>query len=125
MRRLARASEIVLMDLRSFSRTNQGCVYELGELLAAVPLDRVVFVVDASTDRPFLEQTLQELWQSIPPGSPNLALAAPRARLFEVRRHSAGMARALLALLFAGGRDATAGEAARNGPQGAGAVTQP
>ena len=125
MRRLARASEIVLMDLRSFSRTNQGCVYELGELLAAVPLDRVVFVVDASTDRPFLQQTLQELWQSIPPGSPNLALAAPRARLFEVRGHSAGMARALLALLFAGGRDAATGEAARNGPQGAGAATQP
>jgi hypothetical protein len=115
MRRLARASAIVLMDLRSFSRTNQGCVYELGELLAAVPLDRVVFVVDASTDRPFLQQTLQELWQSIPPGSPNLALASPRARLFEVRKQSAGMTRALLALLFGGG-DAPAGEAVRDKP---------
>ena len=115
MRRLAGASAIVLMDLRSFSRTNQGCVYELGELLAAVPLDHVLFVVDASTDRPFLQQTLEELWQRIPAASPNRALARPAARLFEVRRQSAGMARALLALLFGGG-DAPSGEAARDKP---------
>ena len=124
MRRLARASAVVLMDLRSFSRTNQGCIYELGELLAAVPLDRVVFVVDASTDRPRLQRTLLELWQRIPPDSPNRALAAPRARLFEARKHSAGMARALLALLF-GGRDAPAEDAVRDGPPRAGAVTRP
>jgi hypothetical protein len=99
------------MDLRSFSRTNQGCVYELGELLAAVPLDRVVFVVDASTDRPFLEATLQDLWQRIPAGSPNRALPAPRARLFEVRGSSAGMVRTLLALLFAGGSEPPAARA--------------
>jgi hypothetical protein len=111
MRQLARASQVVLMDLRSFSRTNQGCVYELGELLAAVPLDRVVFVVDASTDRPFLEATLQDLWQRIPAGSPNRAFPAPRARLFEVRGSSAGMLRTLLALLFAGGSEPPAARA--------------
>jgi hypothetical protein len=114
MRRLAGASAIVLMDLRSFSRTNQGCVYELGELLAAVPLDRVLFVVDASTDRSFLQQTLEELWERIPAASPNRSLVRPAARLFEVRGHSAAMARALLALLFAGGPASAAAGAARD-----------
>jgi hypothetical protein len=115
MRRLAGASAIVLMDLRSFSRTNQGCVYELGELLSAVALDRVLFVVDASTDRPFLQQTLEELWQRIPASSPNRSLVRPAARLFEVQGHSAAMARPLLALLFAGGRDPAAAGTAREG----------
>jgi hypothetical protein len=114
MRRLAGASAIVLMDLRSFSRTNQGCVYELGELLAAVPLDRVLFVVDASTDRSFLQQTLEELWERIPAASPNRSLVRPAARLFEVQGHSAAKARALLALLFAGGPAPAAAGAARD-----------
>ena len=38
MRQLAARSDHVLMDLRSFSATNQGCRYELGQLLGAVPL---------------------------------------------------------------------------------------
>jgi hypothetical protein len=108
MQRLARAAEAVVMDLRSFSRANQGCVYELEQLLAAVALDRVLFVVDASTDRTFLEQTLKDLWQRVPAGSPNRALARPTARLFEAREQSSGMAKRLLTLLFAGERPAAA-----------------
>ena len=41
------------------------------ELLAAVPVDRIVLLVDASTDLPFLERTLEEAWQVMPAGSPN------------------------------------------------------
>ena len=36
MERLAAASDAVLMDLRSFSRVNQGCIFELGRLLDGV-----------------------------------------------------------------------------------------
>ncbi len=104
MRKLACASKAVLMDLRSFSRANQGCQYELAELLAAVPLGRIVFVVDDSTDRPFLEQTFQDLWQRLPAVSPNRALTPAAVRLFEAREPSARRTRQLLQLLFAGGR---------------------
>lgn len=108
MKRLAAASEAVLMDLRSFSRANQGCLYELEQLLAGVSLDRVLFVVDDSTDRPFLEQTLKDLWERVPAGSPNRALASPNARLFEAWGQSVRMAKLLLTLLLAGRREVAA-----------------
>ena len=50
-------SDAVLMDLRGFLPDNQGCVFEINELLNVVPLDRVVFVVDATTDLAFLRET--------------------------------------------------------------------
>jgi hypothetical protein len=100
MRRLAGESDVVLMDLRSFSPSNQGCRYELEQLLAHVPLDRVVLVVDGSTERAFLERMLRDLWQQVPADSPNRALGQPEVRLFETRTQSPAELRALLMLLF-------------------------
>lgn len=71
MQRLASASDAVLMDLRSFSPTNQGCRYEIGRLLDSVDLRRVVLLVDKTTDTPHLQQTLQSLWQAVAATSPN------------------------------------------------------
>ncbi|HKA46031.1 MAG TPA: hypothetical protein VKF40_28835 [Burkholderiales bacterium] len=105
MQWLSRISSVVLMDLRSFSRSNQGCVYEIDQLLAIVPLERVLFVVDCSTDREFLAQTLQDLWQRNPVESPNQRLRSPRVRLFDAQSGSAREARALLEPLLAAGSD--------------------
>jgi hypothetical protein len=58
--RLARESDAVLMDLRGFTRSNAGCVFELRELARIVPLERVVFVVDRRTDEDLLAETLGE-----------------------------------------------------------------
>ena len=58
--RLVNDSDAVLMDLRGFSRSNAGCVFELGELARMVPLERVVFVVDRRTDEQLLAETLGE-----------------------------------------------------------------
>lgn len=95
MQRLAAESDAVLMDLRSFSPSNQGCMFELGQLLDGVDLARVVFLVDETTDRRFLEATLQRLWSELSVDSPNRHLAAA-ARLFEIGRQSE---RALIGLL--------------------------
>jgi hypothetical protein len=43
-------SDVVLMDLRSFQRRNEGCTFELGELARAPRLARVVLLTDAQTD---------------------------------------------------------------------------
>ena len=56
--RLVRESDVVVMDLRGFSRQNSGCVFELHELARLVPLDRVVFVTDRRTDEPLLAEML-------------------------------------------------------------------
>ncbi len=84
MRRLAAGADAVLMDLRSFSPANQGCQYELQQLLDAVPLARVVCLIDATTDRAFLEATLRRLWQSVAAESPNRAPSGARLRLLAV-----------------------------------------
>jgi hypothetical protein len=99
MHRLVAGSDTVLMDLRSFSASNQGCVYEVGRLLDAIDLDRVVFVTDKTTDRGFLEATLQQQWSSLAAESPNRSASEPAARLFEIHQRTAAETYALVGYL--------------------------
>ena len=57
---LIRQTDVVLMDLRGFSQKNAGCVFEIQELVRAVPIERVVFVVDTTTDHALLERIFSE-----------------------------------------------------------------
>jgi len=100
MQRLAASSDAVLMDLRSFAPANQGCVYELGQLLDGVDLQRIVFLVDETTDRRFLESTLAHLWVQLSADSPNSDAAAPAARLFQIRQQSERALNSLLGHLL-------------------------
>jgi hypothetical protein len=100
MEKLALTSDAVLMDLRTFSPTNQGCIFELGRLVDSVALTRVVFLVDDTTDRVFLESTLHRLWQGMSADSPNQTAVSPTVRLFRIERQSEGETRALLRLLL-------------------------
>jgi hypothetical protein len=100
MERLAETSDAVLMDLRSFSPTNQGCVFELGRLVDGVDLNRVVLLVDDTTDRGFLESTLQRLWQSMSADSPNQSALSPTVRVFGLERQSESALKALLRLVL-------------------------
>ena len=89
MQRLVAESDAVLMDLRSFSASNQGCVYELERLLDTIDLSRVVIVIDNTTDRAFLETTLSRLWSDLAENSPNRLSDYPVARFFRVSGPSA------------------------------------
>ena len=100
MQHLASASDAVLMDLRSFSQANQGCLFELGRVLDTVALKQVVFLSDDTTQLPFLEGTLQRLWQQMGRDSPNREPGASRVRLFRIREQSEAELRALLQLLL-------------------------
>lgn len=85
LRRLARDSDVVLMDLRGFMQANQGCVFELHELLNAVPLGNVLLVVDRTTDERFLTEVLTQGWAKIGPASPNWSDPAPLVRLYRLK----------------------------------------
>ena len=100
MTQLAAQTNAVMMDLRSFSPDNQGCFYELQELLNNVSLTRILLVVDDTTDRIFLEQTLQNLWSGINRKSVNLGLSSPEVRLFRLSDQTGGEVKILLKLLF-------------------------
>ncbi|HET7158602.1 MAG TPA: hypothetical protein VFI62_06380, partial [Burkholderiales bacterium] len=101
MRRLAAGADAVLMDLRSFSSSNQGCIFELQQLLDSVPLSSIVFLIDSHTDRAFLESVLQEAWRRTRSDSPNAGSTQLTARLLRVESRAADV-RGLLKLLFAG-----------------------
>jgi len=82
LRRLEKDSDVVLMDLRGFSQSNRGCVFEINELLDVVLLRRIVFVVDRTTDENFLAQVFAGAWTTVTKASPNSNDPAPRIRLY-------------------------------------------
>lgn len=99
MSALAALGTPVLMDLRGFTRANQGCTYEIEHLVRNVPLGRIVFAVDSTTERPYLEHVEERIWQYLPSGSPNLAYGGFGTRLVYVDGSAAGRERLLRALL--------------------------
>lgn len=62
IQRLSRQTDVVLMDLRGFSHENRGCLYELQTLRESVSPDRVLLLIDHTTDWPFLASTLHRIW---------------------------------------------------------------
>jgi len=100
MHHLSARSDAVLMDLRSFSPRNQGCLWELEQLLTGTPLAQVLFVVDETTDQVFLKNKLLALWDQVPEDSPNRATPVPVVRLLEVRTSTPWAADALVKRLF-------------------------
>ncbi len=84
MQRLVSENDVVLMDLRSFSPSNKGCLWELEQLLTNVSLEGVLFVIDETTDQAFLEKSLQSLWSKVPVSSPNNKIIQPQVELVSV-----------------------------------------
>jgi hypothetical protein len=69
--RLVKSSDVVMMDLRSFAKNNAGCVFEIQELISRVPFERLVFIVDATTDKGFLQRILAESYRDMSIDSPD------------------------------------------------------
>jgi hypothetical protein len=76
----------VLMDLRSFGRSDAGCTAELEHLVHRVPLGRCLWVVDDHTDAEFLAETLRDAWRTMPADSPNTGSTAAAAPLYRFAR---------------------------------------
>lgn len=96
LKRLAVHSDAVLMDLRGFGPNNQGCTYELYQLVDLVPLSRVILTVDRTTDEDFLHTVLQAAWEA---ASARPADPAPPLRIMRVERQTPAEVRRLFALL--------------------------
>lgn len=92
-------SDAVLIDLRGFSPRNRGVVHEIDELINVVPSERVLFVVDETTDEQFLRQTVQESWDRMSATSPNRSSTPEQLPLFWFTGAHGGELRRLLAAL--------------------------
>lgn len=97
--RLAGDCEVVLMDLRGFTSSNAGCIFEIGALMNSVPLERVVFVIDHTTDEPLLERILRDAWKQLAGNSPNRAYKQALLRLVKIGDHVADELRPMLMYL--------------------------
>ena len=86
---LVQDKDVVLMDLRSFTAANAGCIHELQHLTENVSLDRCLLIIDDTTDMSFLKRTLQEAWQELSEDSPNKQRSPDEIRLhhFESGNH--------------------------------------
>ena len=69
--RLAEMHDAVLMDVRGFSSGNTGCIFEINALIDLIPLNKVVFVIDETTDEGFLRQIFEQAWGGMDIDSPN------------------------------------------------------
>jgi hypothetical protein len=58
VRALLQATDVVLVDLRALAPTHEGVAYEIRQLAAYNVLDRVVGLVDDTTDMNFLQSML-------------------------------------------------------------------
>ena len=85
LQNLLDGADVVLMDLRGFSRSHRGAAYELRELIDGFPTSRFVLLADDSTDIEFLTETLRAAWSSMAIDSPNRRASAP-VRLYRFSR---------------------------------------
>ncbi len=84
VRHLITASDITVMDLRAFNRTKEGCIYEIETLLDLVPLDRLLILVDHTTNGDDLHSVLNRKWRHLAPDSPNRGAVSPDVRVLSI-----------------------------------------
>lgn len=100
VQKLIDLSQVVLMDLRSYSPQRRGCTEEIRQLFNRIDLGRVVFVVNGETDMDFLRGTMEDAWAGLVPLSPNRASPNPTARVVKMADHSPKAMTFLLGSLF-------------------------
>jgi hypothetical protein len=98
--RLAPKSEAVLMDLRGFTRKNQGCAFELTWVVQQIPLSRIILLIDATSDYQALEEVAQSAWAHLRSDSPNVGYVEPVLMTLKAPRRPKDMGRALFMLLL-------------------------
>ena len=92
------ATDAVLMDLRSFSAGNSGCIFELEQLVRRLPSDHIVLVCDNTTDLPLLQQILSDAWTAA--RDDGHTRSAGRLSVVRVERNSSAELRLLMQRLL-------------------------
>lgn len=98
--RLASSSDAVLLDLRGFTRTNEGCVFELTYLVRHIALRHCIVLVDHTTDMSSLQDVAQAAWAGLPHDSPNAHEPKPEIQTLKLEKLSEAATSALFLLLL-------------------------
>ncbi len=98
VRRIAADSAAVLMDLRGFNESNQGCQWEIYQLINLVDARDFLLLTDGTTDLPFLTYRINRLWARMSEESPNRG-SPGTIRILSFERHGDRENRLLLQML--------------------------
>jgi hypothetical protein len=71
---LSSGVDALLLDLRDFQLRHRGATFELAYALQRVPLQRIVLLLDRTTDQTALTDVIRDAWQNLPEDSPNRRL---------------------------------------------------
>lgn len=77
-------ADTIVFNLSDLTNENRGVAYELGKLLDHVPLQRIMFLINDSTDIKVLKEILTKAWQDRVPNSPNHGTSTPRFQMFHM-----------------------------------------
>ena len=97
VRRLMTETDLVVMDLRSFSKKHEGCAFELQTLLDAAPLERLILLIDRDSEIGLLKEILDARWRELSAASPNIRLRNPVCALLKIERANARIVQLLIA----------------------------
>ena len=96
---LAPKVNAVLMDLRGFTAENRGCIAEIEQLVASVPINRIVLLADSSSSISVIEKIVQNAFSTIPDDSPNAGPGTHRLRILRSSSNKRHTLDTLLGLL--------------------------
>jgi hypothetical protein len=85
VQRMMEAAEVVLMDFRGFNPSKRGCEYEIGKALDAIPIHRLVLLLDDRTDRESIFMLFRERWASLAQLSPGVHAVDPTLKVVTAR----------------------------------------
>ena len=85
--RLLAGADVVVVDLAGLGGDNGGVAYELQRVVDTIDFDRVILLINGSTDLDVLERMLSGAWSGRAPDSPNRALPERGFRLFDTSLH--------------------------------------
>ena len=97
---MAPKADAVLMDLRGFTKKNQGCVFELTWVVQQIQLSRIILLIDATSDYQALEEIAQAAWTNLRSDSPNAGYLEPVLTILNTPLQSKDSRRALFMLLL-------------------------
>lgn len=76
-------ADVIVLDFSNLNQKRQGISYELKKLVEEVPLQKILLLVDDSTDRNILDNLLQDFISNLPYTSPNRNFDFNKIQVFD------------------------------------------
>lgn len=91
----------ILIDVRHFNPNNKGVLFEIEQMIQSIPLQKILFIYDETTDQKALNRYIDEFATKVPIGSPNLQPENHQLNFFHLPAQQPRYVQALIQHLFA------------------------